>query len=321
MHSDLARRGRVNFCHLSRYGGYCERTIARQFRRCFDWPAFHQRVSAVALDPCSEVISAQDASCIPKSGQQTFGLGHFFNGCTSRAERGLDISTRAVVAVTRRCAFTLAVSQTSSGDDETGTPQATEETRVDVYRQPLREQRHRLPPQVTYHGVDGYFATQQYRDEAVRLDLHLMTKLRCDADCRFRDTGPHPKRRGARRQYAGKVDVQDLHRFESLGTRAEAAHLSLYTAVVWHITLTRQLRLVVVVNRKAPAKPRSIVLASTDLAPDGRKLVELSGARFQIELLFRDSTPFTGLSDGPARAKAVLDVHFNAALATLNLAP
>jgi Transposase DDE domain len=224
------------------------------------------------------------------------------------------------VDVTRRCAFTLAVAQTPPGDDETVSPQAKEETRVDFYRQQLREQRHRLPPQVTYHCVDGYFAKKTYLDEAVRLDLHLITKLRCDADCRFRYTGPHPKRCGARRKYDGKVDFQDLRRFESLGTMAEAEHLHLYTAVVWHITLKRQLRLVVVVNRKAPAKPRYIVLASTDPALDGRKLVELYGARFQIEFLFRDSKQFTGLSDCQARAEAVLDFHFNAALATLNLA-
>ena len=35
----LALRGRVNFRNLSRYCDYCERTIARQFRRSFDWPA------------------------------------------------------------------------------------------------------------------------------------------------------------------------------------------------------------------------------------------------------------------------------------------
>ena len=70
----LALRGRVNFRNLSRYCDYCERTIARQFRHCFDWPDFHQRVITVALEPCSEVISAQDASFIPKSGKQTFGL-------------------------------------------------------------------------------------------------------------------------------------------------------------------------------------------------------------------------------------------------------
>lgn len=181
----LALRGRVNLRNLSRYCDYCERTLARQFRRCFDWPALQQRVITVALDPGSEVISAQDASFIPQSGKQTFGLGHFFTGCTSRAERGLEVSTLAIVDVTRRCAFTLAVAQTPPGEDETVSPQAKEETRVDFYRQQLREQRHRLPSQVTYHCVDGYFAKKKYLDEAVRLDLHPITKLRCDADCRF----------------------------------------------------------------------------------------------------------------------------------------
>jgi hypothetical protein len=41
-------------------------------------------------------------------------------------------------------------------------------------------------------------------------------------------------------------------------------------------------------------------------------------ARFQIEFLFRDSTPCTGLLDCQARAEAALDFHCNASLATLN---
>ena len=105
----LARRGRGNVRHLSRYGDDSERPIARQGRRSVDWPAFHQRVITTALDPQAEVISAQEASCIPKSGKQTFGLGHCCNGCAGRAERGREISTLALVEVTHRCAFTLAV--------------------------------------------------------------------------------------------------------------------------------------------------------------------------------------------------------------------
>jgi hypothetical protein len=152
----LVLRGRVNFRHLSRYCDYSERTIARQFREPFDWPAFHERVLMTALDPRSELVSAHDAAFIPKSGQQTFGLGLFFNGCASRAERGLEISTLAVVDVTRRCAFTLAVAQTPPGGAATTTE--PEATRVDFYKQQLREHRHRWPPGVTYHGVDGYYA-------------------------------------------------------------------------------------------------------------------------------------------------------------------
>ena len=119
----LALRGRVTCRNLSRYCDYSERTIARQFRATFDWSDFHQRVMTAALDPRAELISAQDASFIPKSGKQTFGLGHFFNGCASRAERGLEISTLAVVDVTRRCAFTLAVAQTPPGADKAANKQ------------------------------------------------------------------------------------------------------------------------------------------------------------------------------------------------------
>src|SRR5918992_429606 len=134
----LVLRGRVTCRNLSRYCAYSERTIARQFRRPFDWPEFHQRVMAAALDPRSELISAQDASFIPKSGKQTFGLGHFFNGCANRAERGLEISTLAVVEVTpRRWAFRLAVAQTPPGTDKTPSQQEEDETRVDFYKQQL----------------------------------------------------------------------------------------------------------------------------------------------------------------------------------------
>src|SRR6516165_6539304 len=104
----LVLRGRVNVRNLSRYCDYSERTIARQFREPFDWPDFHQRVLLRALDPHAERVSAHDASFMPKSGKQRCGLGHFFNGCASRAERGLEMSTLAVVDVTRRCALTLA---------------------------------------------------------------------------------------------------------------------------------------------------------------------------------------------------------------------
>lgn len=314
----LVLRGRVNFRNLSRYCDYSERTIARQFREPFDWPDFHQRVLETALDPHSELISAHDASFIPKSGKQTFGLGHFFNGCASRAERGLEISALAVVDVTRRCAFTVACAQTPPAAP-TVTNQDKEETLVDFYTQQLREQRHRLPVGVTYHAVDGYFAKQKYIDAVVALKLHPITKLRCDADCKLLYTGPHPKRKGARRKYDGKVNWQDLRRFASLGTLAEADHVHAYTALVWHVTLKRCLRVVVLVNRKDAAKLRYIILASTDLALDGHKLVELYGARFQIEFLFRDSKQFTGLTDCQARDAAALDFHFNAALATLNL--
>jgi hypothetical protein len=314
----LALRGRVNFRHLRRYCDDSERTIARQFRRSVDWPDFHQRVITTALDPQAKVISAQDASVMPKRGTQTFGLGHFVNGCAGRAARGLAISTLAVVDVTPRCAFTRAVAQTPP-TCATAATQDQEATRVDGSTQPRRAPHHRLPAWVTSHAVDGYFAKKKSIDAVVDLRRHPITKRRGEADGRFLCTGPHPRRRGAHRQDDGTVHWQDLSRFEALGTLAEAEHVHLYTAVVWHVTRKRKLRVVVLINRHDPATPRDRVLASTALALDGHKRLELYGARFQIECLFRASKQFTGLTDGQARAEAPLSLQFNASLATLKL--
>ena len=314
----LVLRGRVNFRNLSRYCDYSERTIARQFREPFDWPDFHQRVIMGALDPRSELVSAHDASFIPKSGKQTFGLGHFFNGCTCRAERGLEISTLAVVDVTRRCVFPLAVAQTPPGETRRSRRRPTGRHESGLLPAATARASSSLAAEVPYHCVDGYYAKKKYMDEVVSLDLHAMTKLRSDADCGFST----PARTHSAAGRGGNMRASQCPRLLPFcGPRHQGGGnaLPLSTAVVWHNPLQRQLRLVVILNRKAPAKPRSIVLASTDPELNGRKLVDLYAARFQIEFLFRDSKQFTGLRDCQARAAAALDVHFNASLATLNL--
>jgi hypothetical protein len=181
----LALRGRVTGRNLSRYGNSSARTIARQFRTFFDWPDFHQRVMRAGLDARSVRGSAQDASVIPKSGKHTFGLGHFFNGGASRAERGLAMATVAVVEVTRRCAFTRAGAQTPPGEGKATCQRTEDEPRMDFDKQQLPDHRPRLPPTVTSPCVDGSFAKKKDSDEVVALKLHPLTKLRYDANCRF----------------------------------------------------------------------------------------------------------------------------------------
>jgi hypothetical protein len=177
----LVLRGRVNCRNLRRSCDYAERTMARQCRKPVAWADFHQRVLMTALDPRAALVSAHDASFLPKRGKQTCGLGHCFNGCARRAARGLARSTLAVVEGTRRGALTLAVAQTPPGED--ATKAASEETRVDFYKQQRREHRHRLPPSVKYPCVDGSYAKKKYSAEVVSLALHAITTLRSDADC------------------------------------------------------------------------------------------------------------------------------------------
>lgn len=313
----LALRGHVTLRNLSRYCAYSERTLARQFRTAFDWATFHCLTWQPVVTKTHVWMAAQDASFISKSGKQTFGLGAFFNGCAGRAERGLEISSVALINVTQRYALTCAVAQTPPGSPEKS---AAEASRMTFYAQQACAQRAPVPAFVKYLAVDAAYAKFGYVDTVTRAGWQVITKLRCDADCQFLNTKPRRQgQKGRSRKYDGKVDFQDLRRFDYVGTLADAPHIELYTARVWHMSLKRELRLVVLVNRKDPDKPRYIVLASTDVDLDARTLVEYYQARFQIEFLFRDARQFTGLNDCQMRDEAGLDFHFNASLATLNL--
>ena len=182
------------------------------------------------------------------------------------------------------------------------------------------QQRATLPAQVKYLVVDGAYAKRSYLDAVVTATQHVITKLRCEAACYFLHAAPRvPGQRGRTRKYDGKVNFQDLSRFTCLGTLADEEHVTLYTAVVWHKSLGRKLRLVVLVNRKEPHKPRYIVLATTAVELDARTVVRYYQARFQIEFLFRDAKQFTSLNDCQMRDEKALDFHCKASLATLNL--
>jgi len=313
----LALRGRVNMRNLSRYCCYSERTISRQLRREFDFAYFNLQAMHSAISPTSTLIAVQDASFIPKSGNHTYGLDRFFNSCAGRPERGLEISALAVVDLSTNCGYTLAVSQTPP--ITAPSPQQKELTRVDNYLAQVRENRMMLPAQISYLVVDGFYAKQKYVNGVRDCHLHLITKLRCDANLRYLFCGQR-KKRGRPRRYDGKVNFQGLSRFDSVGTVKGEDHLNLYTAVVNHVSLKRDLRVVIVINRANPKKIRYAVLAATDTELDALEIYRLYRARFQIEFLFRDAKQFTGLADCQSRNQQALHFHFNVALSTLNLA-
>ena len=123
----LALRGRVNYRNLARYGAYCEHRYARQFAPPFPWLAYHAQMLQNAVPATHELIAAQDASFIPKSGQHTPGLGKFYNGCAGRAERGLEISALGVVDLTQKGAYVAAVTQTQ-------TPPQSKKAQVELTR-------------------------------------------------------------------------------------------------------------------------------------------------------------------------------------------
>ncbi|MBA3767918.1 MAG: transposase [Acidobacteria bacterium] len=323
----LALRGRVNFRNLARYSTYSERTHHRQFQHRFDFPALNQRAIAQVTNPATTLLVAQDATFIRKSGKQTYGLDKFWNGCAHRNERGLELSAIALLDVARRTAYPLSVQQTpprpislkEPSSAEVVTPQMKSEpeaTRMDFYLQHLSETAPYLPEQVRYAVFDGAFAKQKFVTGCRSLDLHLISLLRVDANLRYLYTGAQA-RRGRPKAYDGKVNFTDLSRLDCAGE--VEPHITLYTGVVNSVSLKRNIRICVVVNRTKPEKPRSVVLFSTDCELSAQTIYDYYTLRFQIEFLFRDAKQFTGLQDCQARDKETLHFHFNLALAAVGV--
>lgn len=188
--------------------------------------------------------------------------------------------------------------------------------RMDYYLNHLETVRPHLPASVRYLAVDSYYAAQ-FGSGAMALKLDVISKLRRDANWRYVYEGVQ-KAPSARRKSDGKVDLANPTRCEWV--RQVQAGIDLFTAVVWHHSFKRQVRLAYLQDRRRPNKPSYAVLFSTDLEQSAEDIYRLYQLRFQIEFRFRDAKQFTGLSDCQARDVKKLDCHFNASFSALNLA-
>jgi hypothetical protein len=94
-----------------------------------DFVSLNKAAITAVIPPNHEQAVVMDASFIPKSGHQTYGLDRFWNSKQSCTERGLDISALAWLDVTANCAYCLHVDQTPPTAQNAG----REATRMDFY--------------------------------------------------------------------------------------------------------------------------------------------------------------------------------------------
>jgi len=147
----MCLRGKANYRNLSRYSEIHEKTYSRWFRREFDFVEFN-RLSLSGISASSHSLAAAlDCSFTGKSGKHTHGLDKFYNSQHGRPEKGLEISTLAIVDVAYNTAYSLSTRQTPKLDNP-------DETRVDGYLQHLKEDRHALPQGIRYLLTDGYYS-------------------------------------------------------------------------------------------------------------------------------------------------------------------
>ena len=311
----LATHSRINFLNLSRHSSLNEKTYRRGFRRHFDFVRFNQEAIKNGIAQKSKKAFAQDASFSKKSGKKTFGLDKFWNGCASRSEKGLEVSLISIVDLSRNQSFALSAEQTPSLPDLK--LKQREASRIDFYLQHLETTAVNFPKDVKYGLFDGFYAKLKFVNGVKKLGFEVISKLRCDADLKYLYEGAQ-KKRGRKRKYDGKVDFQELSRFEELKTDDKA--VTLYTLMVWSVSLKRQIRVVVVVKLKEQKKMRYVVLFSTDPELSAELIFDYYKARFSIEFIFRDAKQFAGFSDCQARDQEALHFHFNASVSSVNVA-
>ena len=173
----LSIRTRLNFMNMSRIGKYCEKSCRSHFEQPFD---FFEHNRLLTDQFCSgHRIIAGDCTYIPKSGKMTPHIGKFWNGCASKAEKGLEISSLAVVDIERNAALHLECLQTPAVLNDG-------ETRMDFYLRQIIEKKDQLRQISGFAVFDGAYAKKKFTDGIVnQTDLHLISKLRKDADLRL----------------------------------------------------------------------------------------------------------------------------------------
>ena len=308
--------GRVNARNFSRYSGWNERTLRRWFQKTLPWAELHWGLLQLLVRLGvleGRFILALDASFVPKSGKHTPGLGAFWNGALHRSETGLELSCLALLSWSGHHAFPVHVQQTQ--------PRGQKADRLEQYLDQLvsflEQRRTWLARHLRVVVADGQYAKTMFMDAVSREGYAFVTKMQCNANLLYPFTGAHPKRRGGRQKWAGKVDFIN---FDGWARVPGEDRERVWTRVVWAPRYARLLRVVVIQNVDRRGKVKGhVVLCSTDPTLPAEQIRALYSARFRLEFVFRDAKQFAGLNTCQLRRTVALENHWNAAFFALSL--
>jgi len=304
----MSIRGRINFLQLARYGKYKEQRYRQQFEKSFDFLSFNKEFTisqgsghyAIAFDP----------SYVNKSGKKTPGVGWYWSGCANRAKWGLEIGGLAAIDIDNHTAFHLEAVQTLNCDDQ---------NLADWYAGVISDRKETLTSISKYLVADAWFSKRSFADQVIQSGLHLISRLRDDADLRYLCKELPTGKRGRPRKYAGKIIIDSIDKdyFRSLSSDDQEI---VYAAEVYSKSLKRNIMLVHVTYLKASGKDARKLYFSTDVAMDPNDVLLYYRSRFQIEFLYRDGKQHTGLNGSQARSENKLHFQFNASLTSINIA-
>jgi DDE superfamily endonuclease len=329
----LVMTGRITMLGMSRWAGKggSYRTVQRLFSTVIPWAMlfwvfFRQQVYC----PDDVYLVAGDEVIVTKAGKKTYGLDRFFSSLYGKPVPGLSFFTLSLVSVQKRRSFPMRVEQGVRSEAEKavskakaaakkpksprekrrpgrpkGSPNKTKTTvtltpelvRIKAMLEALL---HLIAQvlSVTYLVLDGHFGNHNALHLAQQCNMHLISKLRCDAALYFPYTGPYAGR-GPRRKYGRKVDYDHIPVPYLKETTVEG-HIEtrLYQAHLLHKEFAQPLNVVIITKTNLRTQARAhVLLFSSDLELACAPLVDYYGLRFQIEFNFRDAKQYWGLED------------------------
>lgn len=307
----LSIKGRINFLQLGRYGTHGEQRYRQQFEKPFPFMDFNKEL--VLSHGSGRYAIAFDPSYISKSGKKTPGVGWYWSGCAGQAKWGLEIGGIAAIDVDNHTAFHLEAVQTLPDKEN------DKENLCSWYARILKERKDSLLAISPLLVCDAWFSKKPFVDAVLSMDMHLISRLRDDADLRYLYQGAPTGKKGRPRKYAGKIDVSNIDT-KSFDLVSEDQDALIHSAIVYSKSLKRNI-LLARVNYKSGRDKQTIKLYfSTDLTLNPTDLIDYYRSRFQIEFLYRDAKQHTGLCHSQSRSKNKLYFHFNMALTALNVA-
>ena len=253
---------------------------------------------------------AFDPSYISKSGKHTPGAGYFWSGCAGKPKWGLEIGGLAAIDIENHTAFHLEAVQTILTKDESLT---------DWYAKTIKSRKEALEAISNYLVVDAWFSKRPFVDQITAIGMHMICRLRDDADLLYLYKGKPTGKRGRPRVYGEKVIHSNIDKkYLTLVKKDEQAVI--HCGIVYSKALKRKIKLVHVLYLNQKNKQTHKLYYSTDLELEAMDILDFYQSRFQIEFLYRDGKQHVGLNDCQARSENKLDFHFNTSLTAINLA-
>lgn len=301
---------RYTMHNLSRFGRYSEKSIRLHFEQFFDFVSFN---TLLIKRSCSqELIATFDPTYIAKSGKKTPGLARWWSGTHQRALKGLEIACLSIVDVQAKTAMSLEAVQTPAK----AVLEASDDNLISHYVSVIKKRMAVLKAMTKYLVADGYFMKESFIAPLLAEGLHVITRMRSDANLRYLYNGPKRTGKGRPKLYDGKVDCQSIDK-RRIKIFDQDEELTCYSGLVHAVALKLKVRIVYVQQNKTG---RYHILVSTDQQLEPALIVKYYRLRFQIEFLIRDAKQYCGLEQCQARSENKLYFHFNMSLSAVSIA-